>query len=195
MACQGDATAGAQVFVIDMSNHQKADTVNLSFSNPIDMVVDIDRKVWVYCDGAQQALVKLDREFVTETLDKDLPTERDTTYLTNEPVDFVLGDKLASSPNPLTVSRDGRVLYYVYGKLCSNTVYIEPGSELSKSAAVIGDYDNTPFAGVDFDGRTNRVMALSKAGKLVVLGRTEDGLSTEEEYEAGSNPIMTVFNF
>ncbi len=194
VACEGEGT-GAKVEVFDLSNQIKVDEVDLTYTDPIDMVIDIDRKVWIFCNGDEQALVKLDREFVTETLDKDLETERDTTYLTNNPIEFALGTKLSNSPNPLTISRDGRLLYYVYGKLCSNTVYIEQGEELSKSAAVIGDYANTPFNGIDYDANRSRLMALTADGELVVLRRYDEGWSNEEVYKVGTQPIMTGFNY
>lgn len=193
-ACKGDNN-GAKVFVIDMSNEQKVDTVDLAFNNPIDMVVDVDRNVWVYCNGDTQGLIKLEREFVTDTLDIDMPTERDTTYLTNEPVQFELGAKLADSPNPLTISRDGRTLYYVYGKLCKNSVYINETEELSKSAIVFEDYVNEPFSGVDYDARRGRMMALTSRGELVVLRYSDDWWKVDEVYDVGANPIMTGFNF
>lgn len=194
VACKGDGT-GAKVEVIDLSNEVKVDLVDLAYNEPIDMVVDIDRKVWVYCNGNEQALVKLDREFVTEKLDEGLETERDTTYVTNNPVDFALGTKLIEASHPLTISRDGRSLYYVYGNLCSNSVYIEPGTELSKSSVVVGDYADTGFNGVDYDSRRGRLMALTTDGELVVLRRYDEGWKNEEVYEVGEKPVMSAFNF
>ncbi|MCG8581049.1 MAG: hypothetical protein MI866_14105 [Bacteroidales bacterium] len=195
-ACAGDGT-GAKVFVIDMSNDIKVDTVDLAYDNPIDMVIDIDRKVWVFCDGENQALVKLDREFVTETLDKDEKTERDTTYITNLPVNYPLGAKVANSANPLTISRDGRILYFVYDRLYSSSVYVEEGEDMTPDTPtlVIGDYSNEAFNGIDWDGRMGRIMALTSDGKLVVLKSVDEGWNDEEIYNVGEDPIMTVFNF
>ncbi|WP_430816181.1 YncE family protein [Carboxylicivirga sp. RSCT41] len=195
-ACAGDGT-GAKVFVIDMSNDVKVDTVDLAYDNPIDMVVDIDRKVWVFCDGAEQALVKLDREFVTETLDQGGENERDTTYLTNQPINFPLDAKVANSANPLTISRDGRILYYVYDKLYAKSVYIEEGEDMTPEGQnlISGDYSNEAFNGIDWDPRTNRIMALTSGGELVVLKNVDDVWNAEEVYTVGEDPIMSVFNF
>ncbi|MBR8535484.1 hypothetical protein KDU71_07930 [Carboxylicivirga sediminis] len=194
-ACKGSGD-GAKVHVIDMSNQTKVDTVDLVFNNPIDMVVDIDRKVWVYCNGDTQGLIKLDRQFVTEEIGEE-DDKRDTTYLTNEPIDFELGPKLADSPHPLTISNDGRTLYYVYGKLCENSVYIDKDEEeeLSTAAIVTGDYANEPFRGIDYDSRRRRLMALTTNGELVVHGKSEDMWSAKEVYKVGAKPIMTRFNF
>ena len=195
VACKNDEE-GAKVFVIDMTNSVKVDTVDLAYANPIDMVVDIDRNVWVYCAGESDALVKLNYEFVTETLDVDTETERDTTYITNEPIAFELGSKTEERANPLTISEDGRILYYVYGKLSSNSVYIEDNEDLSQEAIVSGDYQAEAFNSINYDSRTNRIMALASNGKLVVLkdyGST--GWSNEEVYDIGSNPLITTFNY
>ncbi len=194
-ACAGDGT-GAKVFVIDMSNEVKVDTVDFAYNNPIDMVVDIDRKVWVYCDDTEQVLVKLDRQFVTETLEEDTPNERDTTYLTNEPINFSLGARMSDSANPLTISNDGRILYYVYGKLCANSVYIETEDDLNQDVSIVsGDYKDVAFNGIDYDPRTRRITALTSDGKLVVLRNYDDVWNDEEFYEVGENPFMTSFNF
>lgn len=193
-ACKGNGT-GAKVIVIDMSNGVKADTVDLAFDNPVDMVVDASRNVWVYCAGDTEGLVRLNREFVTEVLDVDKDNERDTTYITNEPTDFELGPKLNDSPNPLTVSIDGRTIYYVYGKLCSNNVYIEETETISQEAIISGDYQNEAFRSVDWDDKTGRIMALTSSGKLVILKNYSSSWSNEEVYDVGSNPMITTFNY
>ncbi|TRX71351.1 YncE family protein [Carboxylicivirga sp. M1479] len=198
VACKGDET-GAKVIVIDMSNKVKADTIDLAYDNPIDMAVDIDRKVWVYCDGVDQALVKLDREFKTDTISFDEETLElvDTTYITNEPINLLLGASKGSSDNPLTMSRDGRIVFYVYGHLCSNTIYASPEEGLSTDIIITGDYSSEAFNGIDYDGRTGRLMALTNDGQLVILRWASDvsKWNKEEEYKVGEMPVMTGFNF
>jgi len=196
VACKGD-DAGSNVFVIDMSNKVFVDKVELTYNNPTGMVVDTDRRVWLYYSGNTQGLVRLNREFVTVTLDEGKPNERDTTYITNEPSEFALGDNLGDKPNPLTISTNGRTLYYVYGSLCSNSVYVEDGDDVSKTSIMDGnsEYASEAFNGINFDSRRNRIMALTMGGKLVVL-KSNDGIWTDEEvYQIGVNPIMTTFNF
>ncbi len=190
-ASKGDGT-GAKVIVIDMTKAAKVDTIALPFENPVDMVVDIDRNVWVYCAGDESALVKLKREIITEEIGPD-DNRRDTTYVTNVSKGFLLGDKLNDSPNPLTISKDGRSLYYVYGSLCKNSVYAE--ETLSKEAIITGDYKNETFASIDYDARTNRIMALTATGKLVILMSQGDVWNNKEVYEIGANPLIAVFNY
>lgn len=193
-ACKGDAN-GSNVFVVDMSNNILVDTVELSHNNPIDMVVDTDRRVWIYCNSDEQALVRLDREFVTKVLDEGEETERDTIFITNEATTFVLGEKSVDYAKPLTISPDGRTLYYVYGKLWSNSVYIENEDELKKNAAVTGNYSEEAFNGIDYDSRRNRLMGLTTGKQLVVLRNTDEGWTDDEVYTVGDNPIMTSFNY
>ena len=197
-ACKGDDN-GSKVFVLDMSNKVFVDTVEVSYNNPTGMVVDTDRRVWMYCSGKTQGLVRLNREFKTDTIFYDPSTDEliDTTYITNEPSEFALGDNLGDKPNPLTISTNGRTLYYVYGSLCSNSVYVEDGNDVSKTSIMDGDseYASEAFNGVNFDSRRNRIMALTMGGKLVVLKSNDDVWTDEEVYQVGVNPIMTTFNF
>ena len=190
-ACKGDGT-GAKLMVIDMSNGIKADTVDLAYDNPIDMVVDIDRNVWVYCAGNEKALVKITR-FEAITLDGGKATQRDTIVMGNRPTNFLLGRMQGDSAHPLTVSEDGRTLFYVYnGNLCQSSVYAE--GELSKNSIVAGDGAQEVFNSIDFDPHTNRIMALTD-GKLVVLKYSGETWSNAEVYSIGVNPLMTTFNY
>jgi len=191
-ASKGDGT-GAKVIVIDMTTNTKVDTVSLAHDNPIDMAVDIDRNVWVYCAGENQALVKLVREFKTITLDKGTDKERRASDIINHPTNFVLGPKKDNSVNPLTISQDGRFLYYVYGALCKNTVYAE--NEVSKTSVVSGNYQSEAFNSVDFDPRTNSIMGLTAGGKLVILREKDKVWSDESVHDVGVNPLLTTFNY
>ncbi|MCU4158043.1 hypothetical protein J1N10_18860 [Carboxylicivirga sp. A043] len=196
-ACAGDGT-GAKVFVFDMSNNNEVDEIALVYDNPIDMVVDIDGNVWVYCSGDTQGLIKVKR-----TLKNEEP------YIEHEAIEFVLGDNKGDKANPLTVSRDGRILYYVYGHLCSNSVYIEEKDvdtdgngeidivkgDLSQEPIISGDYQTEAFNGIDYDGHRNRIVALTTGGELVVLKNTDDVWSSDEVHNVGENPLMTVFNY
>jgi sugar lactone lactonase YvrE len=193
-ACKGEA-GKSKVYVIDMSTSLFVDTVEVAKQNPVDMVVDTDRKVWVYYNDAEQAIVKLNREFITKVLDEGDDTERDTTYISNEPVTFELGTKQADYANPLCISRDGRTLYYVYGKLCANSVFIDKENDLSKESIVSGTYENEAFNGIDLDTKTNRLMGLTTSKQLVVLKSADDVWTDEAVYQVGENPIMTTFNY
>jgi hypothetical protein len=183
-ACAGDGT-GAKVFVIDMSNDAVVDEIDLVYDNPIDMVVDIDLNVWVYCSGDKQGIIKLKRTLIN-----------DEPFVEHEAFEFILGDNNGDKANPFTISRDGRVLYYVYDKLYSKAVYIEKGEDMTPDESIVtGDYQNEAFNGIDWDARTRRIMALTSGGKLVVLRSADDKWNDEEVYSVGENPIMTTFNF
>jgi len=190
-ASKGDGT-GAKVIAIDMTNGVKVDTIALPYDNPIDMVVDIDRNVWVYCAGSVNGLIKITK-YEMITLDANLDSERDTLIFSNRPEEFLLGDHLNDSANPLSISNDGRLLYYVYGSLCSNTVYAE--GNVSKESIVAGDYQKEAFSGIDYDSRTNRIMALTSSGKLVILKDKGEVWNDDEVYDVGVNPIMSAFNY
>ncbi|WP_430809941.1 MULTISPECIES: YncE family protein [unclassified Carboxylicivirga] len=184
VACSGDET-GAKVVVIDMSNAMVVSTIDLNYNNPIDMVVDIDRNVWVYCSGDEQALVKLERTLINEE-----------PYVAHEAHDFMLGVKKNELDNPLTISRDGRTLYYVYDYLVSKSVYIEAGEDMTpENSAVVGDYSAEAFNGIDWDSRTGRIMALTADGHLVILKKQDEGWNNQEEYPVGDQPRMSAFNF
>ncbi|MCT4589426.1 MAG: hypothetical protein N4A71_16495 [Carboxylicivirga sp.] len=195
-ACKGEA-GKSKVYVIDMSTSLFVDTVEVAKQNPVDMVVDTDRKVWVYYNDAEQAIVKLNRDFKTDTISYDPTTNVlvDTTYITNEPTTFELGTKQADYANPLCISRDGRTLYYVYGKLCANSVFIDKENDLSKESIVSGTYENEAFNGIDLDTKTNRLMGLTTSKQLVVLKSADDVWTDEAVYPVGENPIMTTFNY
>gem|GEM_PF-6227797 len=203
VACTGDGT-GAKVTVIDMSINEQVETVDLPMTKPVDMAVDIDRNVWVYCSDTDQGLVKVKRTLLS-----------DEPYIKHEAIEFLLGNNEGESANPLEVSEDGRVLYYVYGHLCSNSVYIEEKDidvdendgaldpskgdtikgELSKEPIISGDYQNEAFNSIDLDKRTNALMALTSDGKLVVLKYKSNVWNAQEVYNVGEKPVITVFNY
>ncbi len=184
----GKSMNGSTVIVIDMSNDKKIDTVDVGMQ-PIDMAVDLDRNIWVFCDGdtdgKNQSLYRINRTFSADTIKHEAEMVLD------------LGDKIANGQNALTVSRDGRFVYYVNGKTYFRSIYKDDDS--MDDEAIVGDYSDVALVGIDVDSRTGRLHGLlgsaGSTGKLIVFEVSSSRHIVSEEYTVGINPIFTTYHY
>nr|WP_321451954.1 hypothetical protein [uncultured Carboxylicivirga sp.] len=191
----GENKNGNTVTVYDMSVDTLVTTVNVG-TQPVDMVVDIDRNIWVYCDGDaagnDQSLYKIERSFKSDTITTDSIVDR----LVHESKLMVdLGAKEGNGQNALAISRDKRFVYYVHGKTYYRSVYKEDDS--ADEEAIVGDYSDVTFNAIDLDKTHNFMYGLisngDSNGKFVVFTRDDNQYIFDSEYQVGINPIFTTY--
>lgn len=194
----GETKDGNSVEVIDMSNDVVVDTIEVGFQ-PIDMVVDIDRNIWVYCDGdangQNQSLYKIYRSFDEEGV------------ITHEAkLNITLGEKANNGVNALTISRDRRFIFYAHGQTFYKSVYktdeadLEEGESLdADNVAINGEYNDAEFAGIDIDVKTGELNALisngANTGQFVVFRAGDNQFKFKNSYDVGVNPIFTTYHY
>lgn len=193
----GESKDGSSIIVIDMSNDAKIDTVAVGIQ-PIDMEVDLDRNIWVFCDGdaagKNQSLYKINRTFSADTIKHESEMILD------------LGDKMANGQNALTVSQDGRFVYYVHGRTYFRSIYKtnevdDEGNEIivPDDEAIVGDYSDVPLVGIDTDKRTGKLNGLAAdsngSGKLIIFDVSSKRHVVRAEYSVGINPIFTTYHY
>lgn len=184
----GQNQDGNTITVIDMSNDVVVETVTVG-TQPIDMEVDLDRNIWVYCDGDasgnNQSLYRIHRNLLEESI----------THTPEMVVD--LGSKQGNGQNALAVTKDGRFLFYVHGKAYFRSIYKDDDS--ADDEAIVGDYSDVTLVGLDTDARTGYLHGLyqegNNPGKFLVFTVQSSRYVLSEEHEVGINPIFTTYNY
>jgi len=189
----GNFKNGNTITVYDMSKDSLIDQVEVGIQ-PIDMEVDVDRNIWVYCNGDQmgndRSLYKIERKFVTD----DIVTDS-LVHVPHLMID--LGDEQAKGPNTLAMSRTGRYIYYLNGKTYVRSVYKEDNS--ADKEAIAGDYSDVTLNGIDFDYTTGNLYGLiengDSNGSLLLFTYDDDQQYIfNSEYGVGIQPIFTTFS-
>ncbi|MCU4164564.1 YncE family protein [Carboxylicivirga caseinilyticus] len=187
----GENKDGNTVTVYDMSKDSLIDVIDVGVQ-PVDMVVDIDRNIWVYCDGDasgnNQSLYKIERKFVTDEIVTD--------SLVHEPKLMVdLGYSEGNGTNALAISKDKRFIYYVHGRTYYRSVYKDDNTE--DQLAITGTYSDVALNRIDFDHTKSYLYGLLENGtgngKLLVFTLDDDKYVLDSEYEVGINPIFTTY--
>ncbi len=180
------------VYVYDMSSNKAQDTLSV-LAQPIDMKVDADGHVWVYCqghaDGSEFGLVKIERDFITTKL-----VHRVYAYR---------GERVKNMDNCLTLSKDKRSLFFVNGNVIKMSVYHEDelsDRTLSTNKFLSDNYDKVSFSGLNVDPRTGNLYCLisngESAGQLLIVENTdEEKGSLKEQYSVGVKPLAVGFNY
>ena len=190
----GELKNGNTITVYDMSKDSLIDQIEIGIQ-PIDMEVDVDRNIWVYCNGGEmgndRSLYKIERKFVTDTIVTD-----SLVHIPHLMID--LGDEQAMGPNTLAMSRTGRYLYYVNGKTYVRSVHKDDDS--ADKEAIVGEYSDVTLNGIDFDYSTGNLYGLienggSNGSLLLFTYDDEQQYIYNSDYVVGIQPVFTTFSY